>query len=88
MCFCLCLQFQGFTIFKLATDPISIENSLSADIRQVTNFRGLKFDQWRKLEIETLGQNQPLTENIFGKPLNIIKAKQGRLAKPNKDVYG
>jgi hypothetical protein len=33
-----------FLIFKLATDPISIENSLSAEIRQVTDFRGLKSD--------------------------------------------
>jgi len=27
-----------FLIFKLATDPISIENSLSAEIWQVTDF--------------------------------------------------
>jgi hypothetical protein len=39
-------------IFKLSTDLISIENSLSAEIGQVTNFRGLKLDQWLKLIIE------------------------------------
>ncbi len=35
-----------FLIFKLDTDPISIENSLSAEIGQVTDFRGLKSDRW------------------------------------------
>jgi hypothetical protein len=48
----------------------------------------LKFDQWEKSVIETGCQNLPLTDKFLGEPLKIIKAKQGRLAKPNKDVYG
>ena len=45
------MVFVLFTIsrsfnLKLATDPISIENSLSAEIGQVTDFRGSKSDWW------------------------------------------
>jgi hypothetical protein len=36
----------------LATDPISVENSFSNEIRQFTNFRGLKLDWWMKSVIE------------------------------------
>ena len=51
---------QGFLIFKSATDPISIENSLSAEIRQVTNFRGLKSDRWPISVMEIGSLNGPL----------------------------
>ncbi len=34
--------------FKLATDPISRDNFESAEIWEITNFRGLKADQWLK----------------------------------------
>jgi hypothetical protein len=36
--FVVLVTISGFLIFKLATDPISIENSLYAEIRQVTDF--------------------------------------------------
>ncbi len=32
------VTISSFLIFKLATDPISIEDYLSAEIRQVTDF--------------------------------------------------
>jgi hypothetical protein len=57
----------------LATNPISIENSLSAEIGQVTNFRELKLDQWPILVMEIRSLNQPLEKksiesaNRFGK---------------------
>jgi hypothetical protein len=44
--FVVLFTISRLLIFKLATDPISIENSLSAEIGQVTDFRGLKSDQW------------------------------------------
>jgi len=47
-----------FLIFKSATDPISNKNFLSAEIRQITNFRGLKSDRWLKLDIEIGYLNQ------------------------------
>ncbi len=49
-----------FLILKLATDPISIENFLSAEIGQVTNFRGLKSDRWPILVMEIGSLNQPI----------------------------
>jgi hypothetical protein len=49
----------------LATDLISIENSLSAEIGQVTNFRGLKSDQWPISVMEIGSLNGPLKENNF-----------------------
>ena len=53
-----------FSIFKLATDLISIENSLSAEIRQVTDFRGLKSDQWPISVMEIGSLNQPLAAKL------------------------
>ena len=58
-----------FLIFKSATDPISIENSLSAEIGQVTDFRGLKSDWWPILVMEIGSLNGPL----FCKPVFHIK---------------
>jgi hypothetical protein len=54
-----------FLILKSATDPISIENSLSADIGQVTNFRGLKLDQRPILVMEIGSLNQPLSSLFY-----------------------
>jgi len=48
-----------FLNFKLATDLISIENSLSAEIRQVTDFRGLKLDRWPISVMEIGSLNGP-----------------------------
>jgi len=50
---------SSFLIFKLATYPISIENSLSAEIEQVTDFRGLKLDWWLILGMEIGSLNEP-----------------------------
>jgi hypothetical protein len=56
-----------FLIFKSATDPISIENSLSAEIRQVIDFRELKSDRWQISVMEIgsltglLRVNEPFT---------------------------
>jgi hypothetical protein len=51
-------NFKVFN-FQIATDPISIENSLSAEIRQVTDFRGLKLDR-RPISVMEIGSlNQP-----------------------------
>jgi hypothetical protein len=49
-----------FLDLKLATDPISIENSLSAEIGQVTDFRGLKLDRWPISVMEIGSLNGPL----------------------------
>jgi hypothetical protein len=54
-----------FFILKLATDMISIENFLSADIGQVTDFRGVKLDRWTKSVIEIGSLNQPLEQFMF-----------------------
>ncbi len=59
------MVFVLFTIsrsfnLKSATDPISIENSLSAEIRQVTDFRGLKLDRWPISVMEIGSLNGPL----------------------------
>ena len=59
------MVFVLFTIsrslnLKSATDPISIENSLSAEIRQVTDFRGLKSDRWPISVMEIGSLNGPL----------------------------
>jgi hypothetical protein len=59
------MVFVLFTIsrslnLKSATDPISIENSLSAEIAQVTDFRGLKLDQWPISVMEIGSLNGPL----------------------------
>ncbi len=48
-----------FLIFKAATDLISIENSISTEIGQVTNFRGLKLDRWPISVMEIRSLNQP-----------------------------
>ncbi len=45
---------------KSATDPNSIENSLSAAVGQVTDFRGSKSDWWPILIMEIGSLNQPL----------------------------
>ncbi len=57
--FVVLFTISRFLIFKSATDPISIENSLSAEIRQVTNFRGLKSDQWPISMMEIGSLNEP-----------------------------
>ncbi len=67
------MVFVLFTIsrslnLKSATDPISIENSLSAEIGQVTNFRGLKLDQWLILVMEIGSLNGPLILLLGKKP--------------------
>ncbi len=56
MWFVFMFTISLFLIFKSATDPISIENSLSAEIGQVADFRGLESDCWQKflIEIESL----------------------------------
>jgi hypothetical protein len=61
------MVFVLFTIsrslnLKLATDPISIENSLSAEIRQVTDFRGLKSDRW-PISVMEIGSLRALKGN-------------------------
>ena len=58
------MVFVLFTIsrslnLKSATDPISIENSLSAEIGQVTDFRGLKSDRWPISVMEIGSLNGP-----------------------------
>ena len=58
------MVFVLFTIsrslnLKSATDPISIENSLSAEIGQVTDFRGLKSDWWPISVMEIGSLNGP-----------------------------
>ncbi len=52
-------KISRFLIFKLDTDPISIENSLSAEIGQVTYFIGLKLDRWPISVMEIGSLNQP-----------------------------
>ncbi len=58
--FVVLFTISRFLIFKSATDPISIENSLSAEIGQVTDFRGLKLDRWPILVMEIGSLNGPL----------------------------
>jgi hypothetical protein len=62
MQFVFIFTISKFLIFKLATDPISIENSLSAEIGEVTNFRGLKWNRWPNLVTEIRCLNQPLRQ--------------------------
>jgi hypothetical protein len=57
--FVILFTISSFFIFKSATDLISIENSLSAEIGQVTNFRGLKSDQWPISVMEIGSLNGP-----------------------------
>ncbi len=57
--------FSKFLILKLATDLIPIENFLSAEIRQVADFRGVKLDRWTKSVIEIGSLNQPLEQFMF-----------------------
>jgi hypothetical protein len=64
MWFVVLFTISRLLIFKSATDPISIENSLFAEIWQVTDFRGLKLDRWLILVMETGSLNQPLPSNI------------------------
>ncbi len=59
MWFAALFTISKFLIFKSATDPISIKNSLSAEIGQVTNFRGLKLDRWPISVMEIRSLNQP-----------------------------
>ncbi len=61
-----------FLIFKSATDPISIENSLSAEIRQVTDFRGLKSDRWQ-ISVMEIGS---LNGSLASKKYFIVHAPQ------------
>jgi hypothetical protein len=58
----VCCFVYNFKVlnFKSVTDPISIENSLSAEIGQVTNFRGLKLDRWPISVMEIGSLNGPL----------------------------
>jgi hypothetical protein len=66
--FVILFTISRFLVFKSATDTISIENSLSAEIRQVTNFRGLKLDWWpiSVMEIGSLnGPLETLLRNLF-----------------------
>ncbi len=60
-------------IYKSATDLILIENFVTAEIEQVTNFRGLKSNRKPKLVIEIGSLNHPLDsiaaakrENTYG----------------------
>ncbi len=66
MWFVVLFTISRFFIFKLATDLISIENSQSAEIGQVTDFRGLKSDQWPISVMEIGSLNQPLSVNKNG----------------------
>jgi hypothetical protein len=61
MWFVFLLTILRFLIFKPATVPISIENSLSAEITQLADFRCLKSDWWLKsvIEIGCLNQFKP-----------------------------
>jgi len=66
------MVFVLFTIsrslnLKSATDPISIENSLSAEIGQVTDFRGLKSDRWPISVMEIGSLNGPNTMSALSK---------------------
>jgi hypothetical protein len=60
-----------FLNFKSATDLISIENSLSAEIGQVTDFRGLKSDWWLISVMEIRSQNGPLV--VFNKVVHFSR---------------
>jgi len=51
----------------LGADTISIENSLSAGITQVADFRGLKLGQWPKSVIE---MEQRILDTNAGKQLS------------------
>jgi len=56
------LTISKFLIFKSSKYPNLIQNFqnfLSAEIRQVTDFRGLKLDWWSKLVIEIGSLNHP-----------------------------
>jgi hypothetical protein len=53
-----------FLISKLATDPISIENFKSPEIRQVTNLMGLKSDRQLKSFIFNQKSKSALTGKI------------------------
>jgi hypothetical protein len=58
--FVILFTISRFLIFKSATNPISIENYLSAEIGQVTDFRGLKLDWWLISVMEIGSLNGPL----------------------------
>jgi hypothetical protein len=64
--FVVLFTISRFLNFKSATDPISIENSLSAEIGQVTNFRGLKLDRWLISVMEIGSLNGPLSRIYIG----------------------
>jgi hypothetical protein len=55
----VCCFVDNFKVFKFQIGHISIENSLSAEIGQVTNFRGLKSDRWPILVLEIGSLNGP-----------------------------
>jgi hypothetical protein len=57
----VCCFLYNFKVFKfqIATNLISIENSLSAEIGQVTDFRGLKLDRWPISVMEIGSLNGP-----------------------------
>jgi hypothetical protein len=57
--FVVLFTISRYLIFKLATNLISIENSLSAENGQVTDFRGLKSDQWPISVMEIGSLNGP-----------------------------
>ncbi len=57
--FVVLFTISRYLIFKSATDPISIENSPSVEIGQVTNFRGLKSDRWQISVMEIGSLNGP-----------------------------
>jgi hypothetical protein len=50
-CFVFTFKISKFLTFKSATDLISMENFLSAEIKQVTNFRSLKLNWSLKLPL-------------------------------------
>jgi len=62
----VCCFVYNFKVFKfqISHHPISIENFLSAEIGQVTDFRGLKSDWWPISVMEIGSLNQPLLNNF------------------------
>jgi hypothetical protein len=60
--FVVLFTISRFLNFKSVTDSISIENSLSAEIGQIADFRGLKLDWWPILVMEIGSLNQPFCD--------------------------
>jgi hypothetical protein len=79
MWFVSMFKILKFLILKSATNLISIENSLSFETRQATNFRGLRSDTWPKSVIEIRSVNKPLAKYSGMNLVPFTGLKMGKL---------